>query len=92
LAKEIGPTPEAEGKILQDSNPRVRSWIYESDGTGYAPLAAIDQSLGKNGNAGKPAIHYIHTDHLGTPQEATDAEGRIKWSADYLACARRVIF
>ncbi|MDR0746520.1 MAG: RHS domain-containing protein, partial [Helicobacteraceae bacterium] len=36
-----------------------------------------------------PIIHYIHTDHLGTPQEVTDAEGRIEWSADYSAWGER---
>jgi RHS repeat-associated protein len=84
LLQEIGPAPDAEGKIRQNGNARVRSWIYEPDGTGYVPLAAMDQALGKNG-VGKARIHYIHTDHLGTPQEVTDAEGKIEWSADYSA-------
>jgi RHS repeat-associated protein len=34
---------------------------------------------------GKASIHYVHTDHLGTPQEITDANGKISWSADYSA-------
>jgi RHS repeat-associated protein len=88
LLQEIGPAPDAEGKIRQNGNERVRSWIYEPDGTGYVPLAAIDQALGKHG-VGKAQIHYIHTDHLGTPQEVTDGEGRIEWSADYSAWGER---
>jgi RHS repeat-associated protein len=75
--------------VRDTANERVRTYLYEPDGTGYAPLAAIDQSLGKSGNAGRPQIHYIHTDHLGTPQEVTDAEGRIEWSADYSAWGER---
>lgn len=30
-------------------------------------------------------ILYVHCDHLGTPQEMTDSEGQIVWSADYAA-------
>ncbi|MDR1888491.1 MAG: RHS domain-containing protein [Zoogloeaceae bacterium] len=33
--------------------------------------------------------HDGHTDHLGTPQELTNAEGKISWSADYSAWGER---
>jgi RHS repeat-associated protein len=84
--------PDAEGKttrVTRATNERVRTWVYEPDGTGYVPLAAIDQPLGKSGWVGKPTIHYVHTDHLGTPQEMTDENGRISWSADYSARGER---
>jgi RHS repeat-associated protein len=97
LLQEIGQTPDPEGRARPNThrhanpntNQRVRTWVYEPDGTGYVPLAAIDQNLNKAGKAGKATIHYIHTDHLGTPQELTDAEGKIEWSADYSAWGER---
>jgi RHS repeat-associated protein len=77
-------------RLLQEiDSSRVRSWIYEPDGTGYVPLAAIDQGISQEGKVGKPKVHYVHTDHLGTPQEMTDADGKIEWSAEYTAWGQR---
>jgi hypothetical protein len=36
-----GPTPDVEGTI-ETINERGRTWVYEPDGTGYEPLAALD--------------------------------------------------
>ncbi|MGB7991809.1 MAG: RHS repeat-associated core domain-containing protein, partial [Candidatus Methylophosphatis roskildensis] len=30
-------------------------------------------------------VLYVHCDHLGTPQELTDADGNLVWAADYAA-------
>ena len=30
-------------------------------------------------------LYYIHTDHLGTPQELTDRDGNLQWIGQYRA-------
>lgn len=44
-------------------------------------------SAGGHGKHPRPEaeVLYFHTDHLGTPRELTDREGRIVWSARYRA-------
>ncbi len=39
-------------------------------------------------NAASDRIHYYHCDHLGTPLELTDANGKIVWAAHYKAWGR----
>jgi RHS repeat-associated protein len=36
LLQEIGPTPDGEGKVRDTANERVRTYLYEPYGTGYA--------------------------------------------------------
>jgi RHS repeat-associated protein len=55
----------------------VREYVYYP-GT-FEPLAAID---------GDGSIHYYHNDPNGLPQELTDANGTIVWSASYDALGR----
>ena len=33
----------------------------------------------------EPQLYYIHTDHLGTPQELTDSDGNLQWVGQYRA-------
>ena len=33
----------------------------------------------------EPQLYYIHTDHLGTPQELTDRDGQLHWTGHYRA-------
>jgi RHS repeat-associated protein len=72
-----------------ESLPDLEQGLNPAALTGYVPLAAIDQTLGKSGKVGRASIHYVHTDHLGTPQEMTDANGKISWSVDYSAWGER---
>ena len=51
---------------------RATIWHYEP-GT-FRPLA-------REGSDG--SLAYVVTDHLGTPRELVDAEGRLLWSAEY---------
>jgi uncharacterized protein RhaS with RHS repeats len=44
----------------------IREYVHGPSG----PLAQIDSS---------GAVHYLHTDHLGTPRAATDANQTIVW-------------
>ncbi|TFY94817.1 type IV secretion protein Rhs [Pseudomonas nabeulensis] len=55
-----------------------RSYLYEPDS--FRPLALLE---GFGQKAVKP-YHY-QLDHLGTPQELTDSDGEIVWSAHYRA-------
>ncbi|WP_077048885.1 RHS repeat-associated core domain-containing protein, partial [Pseudomonas sp. KK4] len=63
--------------IAESSNSHYRSYLYEPGS--FRPLALLN---GKGPQA-RP-LHY-QLDHLGTPQELTDASGDIVWSARYTA-------
>ncbi|WP_421534854.1 RHS repeat domain-containing protein, partial [Pseudomonas marginalis] len=64
--------------IAEHHADRHRSYLYEPDS--FRPLALLE---GFGPKDTKP-YHY-QLDHLGTPQELTDPEGEIVWSAHYLA-------
>jgi RHS repeat-associated protein len=49
------------------SSALAREYVYLAD----RPLALIEAG----------AVHWIHTDHLGTPQKLTDAAGQVVWDA-----------
>ncbi|MDC0357840.1 RHS domain-containing protein [Oligoflexia bacterium] len=56
------------------SGALVRSYLYEPDAFfGTAPLALKDTQ----------AYHYIHTDHLGTPQKLHTRNGAVTWGAKF---------
>ncbi|KTS75533.1 type IV secretion protein Rhs [Pseudomonas oryzihabitans] len=66
-------------RLVAESGPDgYRSYLYEP-GT-FRPLALL---VGEGPQAVTP-YHY-HLDHLGTPQELTDASGTLAWSARYRA-------
>jgi RHS repeat-associated protein len=56
----------------------ARTYIFEPGG--FRPLARVDQIGAAGCN-----IYYYQLDHLGTPQELTDIQGRVVWSARYRA-------
>ncbi|VVN76634.1 hypothetical protein PS687_05906 [Pseudomonas fluorescens] len=64
--------------IAEHHANRHRSYIYEPDS--FRPLALLE---GFGPNETQP-YHY-QLDHLGTPQELTDPDGDIVWSAHYRA-------
>ncbi|OPA88365.1 type IV secretion protein Rhs, partial [Pseudomonas fluorescens] len=64
--------------IAEHHADRHRSFIYEPDS--FRPLALLD---GFGPQETKP-YHY-QLDHLGTPQELTNPDGEIVWSAHYRA-------
>ncbi|OOV95285.1 type IV secretion protein Rhs, partial [Pseudomonas sp. MF6394] len=64
--------------IAEHHAERHRSHLYEPDS--FRPLALLE---GFGPQATTP-YHY-QLDHLGTPQELTDTEGEIVWSAHYRA-------
>ncbi|MBD8094643.1 RHS domain-containing protein, partial [Pseudomonas fluorescens] len=64
--------------IAEHEADRHRSYLYEPDS--FRPLALLE---GFGPQDTKP-FHY-QLDHLGTPQELTNPEGEIVWSAHYRA-------
>ncbi|KTC50058.1 type IV secretion protein Rhs, partial [Pseudomonas fluorescens ABAC62] len=64
--------------IAEHRADRHRSYLYEPDS--FRPLALLD---GFGPDDTQP-YHY-QLDHLGTPQELTDPDGDIVWSAHYRA-------
>ncbi len=64
--------------IAEHHADRHRSYLYEPDS--FRPMALLE---GFGPSETKP-YHY-QLDHLGTPQELTDPEGEIVWSAHYRA-------
>ena len=51
-------------------------------GTGHA---AYSSAVSTGTTTAEPQLYYIHTDHLGTPQELTDRDGNLKWTGHYRA-------
>ena len=64
--------------------PLYRSYVYEP-GT-FKPMALL------KGHGTTNEVYYYQLDHLGTPQELTDAGGKIVWSAYYRAYGNIVKF
>ena len=56
-------------QIQADSDEPMRHGVF----IGEAPVAYL---IGRD-------TYSVHSDHLGTPRLATDAEGKTVWSADY---------
>ncbi len=57
------------GELLAETDATgavLREYIYLNG----APLAVLDSS----------GVHYLHTDHLGTPRAVTDQTGRLVWT------------
>ena len=51
-------------------------------GTGHA---AYSSTVSTGTSTAEPQLYYIHTDHLGTPQELTDRDGHLQWTGHYRA-------
>jgi RHS repeat-associated protein len=56
--------------------------VYGEDA--FVPLARVD-AVADSGGAARAEARNLHTDHLGTPREMTDADGRVVWAARYRA-------
>jgi len=82
------------GELAGDGDAFSRWYVYEP--ASYRPLACVQRSARTSrarvaAAAGEPAaparsaVYHYHLDHLGTPREMTDADGRIVWSGRYRA-------
>jgi RHS repeat-associated protein len=64
--------------IAEETGDQYRTYIYEPDS--FKPLALVD------GHGPEQAeVYYYHLDHLGTPQELTNQQGKLVWSVTYRA-------
>jgi len=59
--------------LFETRNQIHKTYIYEP--YSFRPLALIQDD----------EVYYYHLDHLGTPQEMTDAKGEIVWNVRYKA-------
>ncbi|MFS2027507.1 RHS repeat domain-containing protein [Massilia sp. CT11-137] len=68
--------------LCEERGSHARTYVYGEDA--FVPLARLDSVAGADG--AEPAeMRHLHTDHLGTPRELTDADGRVVWAARYRA-------
>jgi len=65
--------------LAETDSQRHRTYLFEPGS--FRPLALHEQH---NSQASGSIYHY-HLDHLGTPRELTDSQGKIVWSARYRA-------
>ena len=64
--------------IAEETGDQYRTYLYEPDS--FKPLALVD------GHGPEQAeVYYYHLDHLGTPQELTNQQGKLVWSVTYRA-------
>jgi RHS repeat-associated protein len=68
--------------LCEQRGSHARTYVYGEDA--FVPLARIDAVAGGDG-AARAEVRYLHSDHLGTPREMTDAGGRVVWAARYRA-------
>ncbi|MDM5181981.1 RHS domain-containing protein [Massilia sp. DJPM01] len=63
----------------------TRTYLYEA--ASFVPLAQYDSVDAHEPQAPslRGRLHYLHTDHLGTPRELTDADGSLAWAGSYRA-------
>lgn len=59
------------------------TWIYENDS--FVPLAQVQTCASAEAGTSAPEVLHIHTDHLGTPRELSDASGKVRWAARHKA-------
>ena len=62
---------DGDRMALEERGQNRTSYLYKPDS--FVPLAELHDGT----------LHHIHTDHLGTPLEATNDEGRITWKVTY---------
>jgi RHS repeat-associated protein len=64
--------------IAEETGDQYRTYVYEPDT--FKPLALVEGFGKENANT-----YYYHLDHLGTPQELTNQQGKLVWSVTYRA-------
>jgi RHS repeat-associated protein len=69
--------------LAEVRNGQSTTWIYEGDS--FVPMAQMHAGADTQAGAGAMEVLHIHTDHLGTPRELSDAQGRLRWAARYQA-------
>ncbi|BFM08549.1 RHS repeat-associated core domain-containing protein [Halioxenophilus aromaticivorans] len=72
---EDGQGGREQQEFSPDKEPYLADKTYLFEPGTFKPLAFVEQ--------GK--IYHYHLDHLGTPQEISNAQGKLVWSANYKA-------
>jgi RHS repeat-associated protein len=68
--------------LCEQRGSHSRTYVYGEDA--FVPLARLDHVAGADGEA-RADVRHLHTDHLGTPRELTNSDGRVVWAAWYRA-------
>ncbi|MFB9291276.1 RHS domain-containing protein, partial [Pseudoduganella plicata] len=68
--------------LCEQRASHCRTYVYGEDA--FVPLARID-SVNSSDGTSLAEVRHLHTDHLGTPRELTDSDGRVVWAAQYRA-------
>ncbi|MDJ0863514.1 MAG: RHS repeat-associated core domain-containing protein, partial [Gammaproteobacteria bacterium] len=68
--------------LLRTARGKVSGRVDILDGPRTVTRYRLTQSP-KSTSEGEAGVHYIHNDHLGTPQVITDAEQSVVWEAVY---------
>nr|WP_052170719.1 RHS repeat-associated core domain-containing protein [Massilia sp. JS1662] len=66
--------------LCEQRGSHARTYVYGEDA--FVPLARVDAVADADG-AARAEVRHLHTDHLGTPREMTDADGRVVWAVRY---------
>ncbi|WEF33957.1 DUF6861 domain-containing protein [Pseudoduganella chitinolytica] len=66
--------------LCEQRGSHSRTHVYGGDA--FVPLARID-SIPDADSALRVEVRHVHTDHLGTPRELTNSDGRVGWAALY---------
>jgi RHS repeat-associated protein len=69
-----------DGAVDYDPSGDVSGYLYTQEGE---ERTAQYQLYGPGAQSSATRLHYLHTDHLGTPQLLTDASQQVVWQADY---------
>ncbi|HSX60850.1 MAG TPA: RHS repeat-associated core domain-containing protein [Tahibacter sp.] len=67
--------------LCENRGARSLTFVYEQDS--FAPLAQIE-TVG-SGDAAETRVRYYHNDQSGLPHELSDADGTVRWRAQYRA-------
>ncbi|MEN9864863.1 MAG: hypothetical protein RL748_453 [Pseudomonadota bacterium] len=71
--------------LAETRGSHTRTYLYAD--SSFVPLAQIESGDKPVVDMAKPKaeVLYFHTDHLGTPRELTDDDGKLHWAATYKA-------
>lgn len=74
-----------DGSVSSQATPQVTTQYGPRPGNPFTTGTMFIKTKGNNGidSNGQDIIAYYHHDHLGTPIQATDKNGRVVWAARY---------
>lgn len=89
IAESTEPvTVNQDGSISSQATPQITAQYGPKPGNPFTTGTLFIKT--KNSN-GQDTIAYYHHDHLGTPIQATDKDGKVVWAAKYEPFGRAII-